>query len=84
MILLDSGNIAVVPEVMLLKNVTNFNMPGTTLLERHRFARAFEMETGISPELVIFYGLNDQMERHGMTELMKETRPLEASKFRIK
>ena len=53
-------------------------LPGTTLQERHRFARAIEVETGISPELVIFYGLNDQIEVQGMTEVMRNMRPSES------
>ena len=61
LILSDSGNVVDIPEIMLVKDVTNFNLPESTLQERHRFAHAFEIETGISPELVIFYGLNDQI-----------------------
>ena len=49
LILSDSDNLMDIPETMLLKDVANFNQPGTTLQERHRFARAFEIETGISP-----------------------------------
>ena len=71
LILSDSGNLVHMPEVMLLRDVTNFNLPGTTLQERHRFARAFQVETGISSELVIFYGLTDQIEVQGITEAMK-------------
>ena len=63
------------PEVMLLKDVTNINLPGTTLQDRHRFARAFQIETNISPELIVFYGLNDQIEVQGMTDAMKNPRP---------
>ena len=81
LILLDSGNIADVPEVMLLKDVTYLNLPETTLLQRHRFARAFEMQTGISPELAIFYGLNDQIERQGITEIMRRMIPTEATQI---
>ena len=83
LILLDSGNIADVPEVMLVKDVTNFNLPESTLQERHRFAHAFEIETGISPELVIFYGLNDHIEAQGMTEIMRQMRSIEGIQFRI-
>ena len=83
LILSDSGNIADVLEVMLLKDVTNFNLPGTTLQEKHRFARAFEIEIGISPELVIFYGLNDKIEVQGMTGIMRQMRPNESVQFSI-
>ena len=63
------------PEVMLLKDVTNINLPGTTLRDRNRFARAFQIETNISPELIVFYGLNDQIEVQGMTNVMRNPNP---------
>ena len=40
LILSDSCNLTDMPEDMLLKDVTNINLPGTTLQDRHRFARA--------------------------------------------
>ena len=83
LILSDSNNVADIPETMLLKDVTNFNLPGKTLWERHSFARAFETEIEIAPELVIFYGFNDQTERDGMNELTWERNPQEASQRKI-
>ena len=71
------------PEVMLLRDVTVINLPGTTLLERNRFAHAFHIETNISPELIVFYGLNDQIEVQGMTDAMRSPNPNNEVQCRI-